>query len=504
MNKKYEFDLKYNNITNINITNATDDEIKNVNDAHNDIFTHDRTLFFVIFGIYCTSIILSIILFAIFNLIFENDDSIEEDNNKNIRVCQIFGYTIYSNLYTNKVLNKSDYEEEKKEEIKKIRGLLTILGVIWNFIKYYILKLCECIKLLFFSCKSCCDEIICGYFCCGKKNAKCCLCCCCNSISEKQYDINEHFFCYCYKGQRKLKWFDKLIRNETQKKLIPIMMEFFILQLTTIGFEKIYNDMNDDEYDNFGDETNVRIYNGIFILSLLFFLYITISFGSLFNYLTKDEKFQSLKGFVETISNDILNGTYGVIIFNAFYSFYFSIKFLIKGFNEDDNSIKSFILFPIFMNKFYFFTFTNVASVYTDDEDGIELVSFSTLISIYLSIWDTIIGFITDYIPLNGLFIIQIIISSFIIIFTLFIVIIFLFFIKLFWLSFLYMLSFIFTFGGVWFCNCFKKHNFYRSCRCCNKYLLPCSKQEFHMYCYECLQKCIGQENYDLLNEKIG
>ena len=520
-NRKFEFDSQYNftnitddnntnitNITNITFfTNTTEDENQYEIDAYNEIFNHDRKLFFFIFGIYCASIILSIILFAIFNTIFENDDSVEEeDGNKNIRICQIFGYTIYSNLYTNTVLNKSDDDkgEQKEEEPKKKKGLLTMICVICTCLKYYIVKFCECIKLLICSCKSCCDEIICGYFCCGKKNARCCLCCCCNTISDKQYDIKEHFFCYCYKGQRKLKWFNRLIRNETQKKLIPIMMEFFILQLTTIAFEKKYNELNENEESNyFEDVTNVRIYNGMFVLSLLFFFYITISFGSLFNYITKDEKFLTIKGFVETISNDILNGTYGVLIFNSFYSFFLSLKCLLTDFDEKNESFKSYILFPIFMNKFYFFTFTNVSSVYTDSEDGLELVSFSTLISIYLSLWDTLIGYLTDYIPTNGLFIIQIATSSLIILFTLIVVSIFLCFIKLFWLTFFYILSFIFTFGGVWFCDCFKKHNFYHSCKCCRNHLLPCSKQKCHECCYDCLEKCLSEENYQILKDKV-
>ena len=466
-------------------------------------------------GAYCVSILLSMILFACFNCIFENDDGIEKEDKKNIRICQLFGYTIYSNLFSNKSLNKSNKNKETEKEIEKESGEGTGTGgagkenqkqgikacfiAIGQFFYYYISKLFQCIKLIFFSIKNCCDKIICGYFCEGKK---CCCCLCCNSIDDKEYDINEHFFCYCYQGKRKSNWFKNLLENEKQKELIPIMMEFFILQLTTIGFEKLYNDINDDEYNNFEESKNVTIFNVFFVLSLLLFFHLTISFGSLFNFIANDKDFKEVKRVVEQISNDILKGTYGVLIFNAFYSFFLSIKFLSKGFNEDDNSLRNYILFPIFMNKFYFFTFTNVAAMYTDDEDGIELVSFSTLISIYLTIWEKIIDFLTDYIPINGLFIIQIITSSLVILITILIICIFLCFINSFWLSFVYILSYIFPCGGVIFCYCFKK-NFYQICNCCENHYLPCSNREFHHKFYNCLKKRIGEQKYNELKNYL-
>ena len=504
-NRKYEFDSQYN-ITDINTTNATDNEMKYRNDAHNEIFNHDRILFIVMAGVYFSSIILSMILYAIFNCIFESDNSIEKEDKKNIRICQIFGYTIYSNLFSNKSLNKSDKEKTKieaeketeKETENQQKGIKACFISIFQFICYYIIKFLECFKLFFFSIKNCCDKIICGYFCGG--NAKCCCCLCCDSIDSKEYGINEHFFCYCYQGKRKSNWFKNLIENETQKKLIPIMLEFFIFQLTTIGFEKIYNKVNDDEYNNFEESKNVTIFNSFFILSLFLFFHLTISFGSLFNFLIKDEDFKNLN--VEKVSNNILRGTYGVLIFNALYSFFLSLIFLTKGFNEGDNSLRNYVLIPIFMNKFYFFTFTNVSAIYTDDEDGIELVSFSTLISIYLTIWEKIIDFLTDYIPINGLFIIQIITSSLVILITILIICIFLCFINSFWLSFVYILSYIFPCGGVIFCYCFKK-NFYQICNCCENHYLPCSNRDFHQNFYNCLKKRIGEQKYNELKNYL-
>ena len=499
-NQKYNFDSQYN-ITDIiekNITNLTEDEMKILTDAHNAIFNHDRILFCITFGIYCFFIILSLILFSCFNCIFEKEQNVKTETLDTTRICRLCGYTIYSNQFSNSELDEDKTEQNKEEENEEVKkGICTTIKLICNCFVYCLCKFWEWIKLFIYSIKNCCDEIICGYFCCGKKNAKCCCCVCLGDLDEKEYGIQERCFCYCYQGQRKLRWFNKLIRNETQKKLMPIMIQFFILQLTTIAFEKMYDDLNEDEYNNFEEFNNAIFHIGFFVGTLILFFYLSISFGTLFNHLKNDQFFVEIKGLVETVSNEILNGQYGILIFNAFYSLYISINFLLKGTDAEDNSIKKYILVPVFMNKFYFFTFTNVASLYTDGEEGIELISFSTLISIYLSIWDFIIGSITDNIPINGLLIIQIAFSSLVVLVTIVVIIVVLFCLPFFWFALCYMLSFIcfFTCGGLWFCKCFQKRNFYETacCKCCNK------KNTLSRKCFEKLSKCIGEKNMQKL-----
>ena len=65
------------------------------------------------------------------------------------------------------------------------------------------------------------------------------------------------------------------------------------------------------------------------------------------------------------------------------------------------------------MNKFFFFTLKYYCLSYSEDQQGFELISSSTLISIYLVIWDLFYSNIRDYLPISVLFIIQLIPSGY-------------------------------------------------------------------------------------------
>ena len=112
-----------------------------------------------------------------------------------------------------------------------------------------------------------------------------------------------------------------------------------------------------------------------------------------------------------------------------------------------------------------------------------------------MSIWDLIIGFITDYIPINGLLIIQIAISSIIVLVTLLIISLILFCLPYFWFSLCYILSFFFTGGGIWFCRYFKNHYFYEMpcCKCCNKKNIITDK------CHKKIYQLLGEKNVEKL-----
>ena len=102
-------------------------------------------------------------------------------------------------------------------------------------------------------------------------------------MTNDDYEQKEQFFCYCYQSKRKMKWFNKLIRDKTQKKLMPILLEYFLLQLTTIGLEKKYSEFSEGGYENFRDKHFVGSIGGIFLLSLVLFIYLTYSFGTIFD-----------------------------------------------------------------------------------------------------------------------------------------------------------------------------------------------------------------------------
>ena len=64
------------------------------------------------------------------------------------------------------------------------------------------------------------------------------------------------------------------------------------------------------------------------------------------------------------------------------------------------------------MNKFYYFTLIYFCISFSESKKKFELISGSTLISIYLFIWNLIISLIRDLSSLNRLYITQIVFAS--------------------------------------------------------------------------------------------
>ena len=156
-------------------------------------------------------------------------------------------------------------------------------------------------------------------------------------VEEEDYERNDEYFCYCYKSKRNLKWFDNFIKDETQFKFFPLLVEYFIIQINTIVFEIKFDENNDEGYYEFINVTNILIFIVILIVSLFLFFYMTISFGRIFIRLSEgknienpENKIQKIEAFTGKLSNKILNGTYGIIIFNGFYSFIVSLICLSK------------------------------------------------------------------------------------------------------------------------------------------------------------------------------
>lgn len=115
----------------------------------------------------------------------------------------------------------------------------------------------------------------------------------------------------------------------------------------------------------------------------------------------------------------ILSGIHSILLINSIISFSFSIFYITKN----ESKIESYIIIPVLLSKFYFFTFNYICTTISEEKKGYEfLMSPSTLISIYLLIWN----FILDKLILNNiandyiLFIIQIIVCAIIIICFLF------------------------------------------------------------------------------------
>jgi hypothetical protein len=344
------------------------------------------------------------------------------------------------------------------------------------------------------SIKNCFTEIICKFCCCSQ--CCCCFCCECtrksNPITKEDYNLNEEVFCYCYKRERNIKWFDGFIKDETQIKVMPLLLNFFLLQLITVAFQKIYDENNEEQNYEF-ILNNKRLFTAFFFGSFALYLYLTYSFGEILMGILD----RGIKGTAyEEMSSKILNGTFGIIIFSGIYSLIVSFLCIFKDIRNNN----FYFLIPFLMNKFYSFTFAYHCAVFTDvDDDNINLISSSSLIAIYLSIWDFLIGLLSDYIPINILLIIQIIFSFVIALITLSLLSFCLCCIGHFWIIFLYLLS-LPVLGGWWFfCKCCKCHKRISKCykyECCKKHQNTCSN-------YKCLYNCIGQKKISKLKSLL-
>ena len=180
------------------------------------------------------------------------------------------------------------------------------------------------------------------------------------------------------------------------------------------------------------------------------------TFGQISLYLSKNneqlkENYKS-KPLFEKLTNRALKGRYGIIIFNGFYSLIVSYMCLIK---EIDNN--NYFYIPIFLNKFYYFEFAHQCTVYTDIEEGIDIFSFATLLSLYLKGWDLFI-FLLNFLPLKVLLYFQIVISVFIILVYLSMISIFICCLGKFLLICLSFFS-LFPCGWCWIFECYDKHN---------------------------------------------
>ena len=126
-----------------------------------------------------------------------------------------------------------------------------------------------------------------------------------------------------------------------------------------------------------------------------------------------------MKDALTKISNDILNGTHGIVLFNGVFSLIFSSFYLSKMPDKTKNFFfkenTNIIFIPILMNKFYYFTL-NYYCIYTSEKNNkFDIISSSSLISFYIFIWNLALTFLKSSIPdnyYNILYIIQIVFDS--------------------------------------------------------------------------------------------
>ena len=357
---------------------------------------YDKRLFLIgIMILHAIALLFSILLYQLFKVsIFEYDEK-EEEKRKIIKISQVCGYIIYS---------------EKRKLAPAKRNCCTLC--------------CESIQ-------NCCNETFCHLL----SNCDCEPKCTCKRCiyDTRDYNKDQEVFRYCYKTHRKSFWCNKFLTNKTQKKIFPYMLEYFVLQLTTIGFEKQY-----EQYKN--ENVHRKSWIAVFIGTFILFFYFTLSFTRIVlgkdickddkenedEKENEDKKIRS-KEVITSLSNEILKGTHGILLFNGVFSLILSSFYLssmseeIKQFLFKDNI--NVIFMPCLMNKFYYFTL-NYYCIYTAEKfNKFEIISGSSLISIYIAIWNLVLTLIKTIIPEetpenddynynNILYIIQIIFSS--------------------------------------------------------------------------------------------
>ena len=473
----YENITSYKNLTTIN----NDLFIK----LRREIYEDSYNSFFIVTIIYASCIVLSIILYSIFNCIFSSQNDIKGTDEKNTELKQINKEDI--NEEKEKVKKEKNTNEEikdKKEkndgeikgendEIKKenenieieikhkvceIFGCtlycenITLNVAPMKFCKrcglFLLITLINFLKLIYHS--------LCNYlyqmYCCAfmeedeKKEIK-------NKLNfsktRKSFKKNKECFCYCYKTKRLRYWLHEYITSDVQKEIFPFMIEYFILNLMTIAFEKkyfsfdksskSYSYSNSTNYTNFTSDINLfdenffqneinnhtidfdkknyqilkndELYTFLtFIGTFILFFYFTLSFGPAFKCTESNKKDKKKLARTMKLSKEILDGTHGILIFNGYFSLLFSSLYFANEKNSIFDSIYLYFI-PVLMNKFYYFTLIYYCISYSEQKKKFDLISGSTLISVHLYILESIIRVIRDYSPLKNLYITQLVIA---------------------------------------------------------------------------------------------
>ena len=107
------------------------------------------------------------------------------------------------------------------------------------------------------------------------------------------------------------------------------------------------------------------------------------------------------KDWISLLSNKILNGTFGILLFNGVYSLIFSLYYLLSGPREEESfSLNDYlIIIPILMTKFHYFIL-NYYSIYTSETtQKFELISSSSLISFYILLFNAVVNILKSLIP---------------------------------------------------------------------------------------------------------
>ena len=225
-------------------------------------------------------------------------------------------------------------------------------------------------------CQQCCSLCSC---------CQCCECCKIRDLNESYTD--QEIFCYVYQVQRKCSWFcDLFFKNN----ILSLIIHNLCVELGIVGYEKKLNDNLEDNnlYDNF---ITIIIYLG-------YFSFFTFLFTGFFVCRTKNEGFNyfSWYSIIYSIIIAILSGIS-----------YFGIEK--KRILINDRIHNIIIMIPIAYTKFINLVVMNTLVKISDDDNEMDILSSSFVLTSIFVIYDIIVFMVIDFLDLeiNTLILIQ-------------------------------------------------------------------------------------------------
>ena len=407
--------------------------------------------------IYISSVVSSLLIYLIYSLAFDNDEDNPLKKNISIDAWRIFGYLIYCeqktqgfkddsqkkednptnrekylNNFKRQLKEKKQYSDVKIHYIpyKDLNNVETYLNDIEEYIDYSDLTIInnnennntdgsinscekdenELLANLSDSFSEKTNKEICCYGCklglrkCyyKSKDDSICLdiCCCecyesCCGFDNKQLsELNQgnEQFCYIYKIQRKCSWFCDLLFKDN---ILDFLIEDIFLEIMTIGFSKELSDNLKlrDVRDKF-----------ISIVIYLIFFFVLIILNKIFGHIECSELIQEILpnfcgrmgDFGKQVNNIVILTFSNLLIITIFSAF----SVFGDGSKLGDFTNNYLIIFPFALTKFYNFILMNCL-VNIIDENNIDLLSSSTIISAFLFIYNLFSYFLTDLLDLS-------------------------------------------------------------------------------------------------------
>ena len=221
--------------------------------------------------------------------------------------------------------------------------------------------------------------------------------CCCKCENIKYNKISENF-CFFYKEERKYRWFHDYITSDVQKNIAPYVLEYILLGLIILAFDKKFIDykvniQNIFEEDfSFAEGLNEAKKWIIMFSTLFVFFWFSGKFGKV-----KLQETDNNKKINYNESYFIFNGLHIMLLINSIISITFSILYL-SGITYFDD----YFLIPILIYQYFYFSINYYCICVSEQKNDRQIIfSGAILVTIYIKTWDFIYTLIKDSIELE-------------------------------------------------------------------------------------------------------